>query len=37
LLSFGRDRNLVLDEAGEPDVRLCNFELFRRVPITNQP
>jgi len=31
LLAFGRDRTLVRDDHGVPDVRLCNLELIRQV------
>jgi hypothetical protein len=30
LLAFDWDRRLVCDANGEPDVRLCSFELLRR-------
>jgi len=32
LISFDADEQLVLDPAGKPEVRLCNFELIRRRP-----
>ena len=32
LLCFDSEHRLVLDEAGLPEVRLCNFELVRRNP-----
>jgi hypothetical protein len=32
LLCFDFENCLVLDEAGKPEVRLCNFELVRRMP-----
>jgi hypothetical protein len=31
LLCFDFENRLVLDEAGKPEVRLCNFELVRRM------
>jgi hypothetical protein len=32
LLSYDPDQKLVLDNSGKPEVRLCNFELVRRLP-----
>jgi hypothetical protein len=32
LLCFDCEHRLVLDDAGLPEVRLCNFELVRRIP-----
>jgi hypothetical protein len=32
LISFDPEQKLVLDSAGKPEVRLCNFELVRRHP-----
>jgi hypothetical protein len=32
LLCFDSDNRLVLDVAGFPEIRLCNFELLRRIP-----
>jgi hypothetical protein len=31
LISFDPSKNLVLDHDGKPEVRLCNFELIRRI------
>jgi hypothetical protein len=31
LVSFDAEKRLVVDETGRPEVRLCNFELVRRV------
>ena len=31
LISFGPDMHLVLATTGKPEVRLCNFELIRRL------
>jgi len=35
LISFDARQELVLDAAGKPEVRLCNFELVRRRPDGN--
>ena len=35
LISFDTRQELVLDAAGKPEVRLCNFELVRRRPDGN--
>lgn len=35
LISFDPNQKLVLDSAGKPEVRLCNFELVRRQPDSN--
>ncbi len=35
LISFDPQNKLVLDSAGKPEVRLCNFELVRRRPDGN--
>jgi hypothetical protein len=32
LISFSPDNKMALDTAGKPEVRLCNFELVRRLP-----
>lgn len=32
LLCFDCENRLVMDESGLPEVRLCNFELVRRIP-----
>ena len=32
LVSFEAEGDLLLDAQGKPDVRLCNFELLRRLP-----
>ncbi len=32
ILSFGPDNKMVKDERGRPELRLCNFELVRRIP-----
>jgi hypothetical protein len=32
LISFDPNQKLVLDSSGKPEVRLCNFELVRRLP-----
>ena len=32
LISFAAEQNLVLDTLGQPELRLCNFELIRRRP-----
>src|SRR3954471_11117981 len=32
LISFDSAKNLVLGPSGKPEVRLCNFELVRRLP-----
>jgi len=36
LISFDSEEHLVLDAMGKPEVRLCNFELIRRKPLTGQ-
>lgn len=36
LISFDPDRKLVLDETGKPELRLCNFELLRKLPKAHQ-
>ena len=35
LISFDPQQKLVLDASGKPEVRLCNFELVRRLPDRN--
>ncbi len=32
LISFSPDNKMALDTVGKPEVRLCNFELVRRLP-----
>lgn len=32
LISFDPEQKLLLDSTGKPEVRLCNFELVRRLP-----
>ncbi len=34
LMSLGPDGKIVLDETGKPELRLCNLELVRKLPVT---
>jgi hypothetical protein len=36
LLSFSPDKKMVKDTFGKPEVRLCNFELIRKLPAAPQ-
>jgi hypothetical protein len=36
LLSYAPDNSMVLDAEGQPEVRLCNFELLRPLPSARQ-
>lgn len=36
LISFDDSNKLVVDAFGKPEVRLCNFELIRRLPVSSK-
>ncbi len=37
ILSFGADNKMIKDTFGKPEVRLCNFELIRKLPDPTPP